>query len=282
MAKRLSSTQSNTLFNYFQSPKVKNTTTNSPRTPKTPKTDSKLAHEEDESPIHFKKRKISAIVDTDSDEENSLIKATPKKRKSVLKDKALSDNESSSSDEDNGGKSAKTPLKKYNFNKSLGGNESQNASSSQKKTSQNSNKGLVIGTVHSNWLHNRLEFLQPDKIRDLNRNRPDHPEYDSRTLYVPKDFLDKQTPAMRQWWVLKSTHMDSVLFFKVGKFYELYHMDAVVGVQELGFSYMKVLFEKLMLFYFLLNYNKSKTFGLKKTCFEMSKQACHSNLCVSF
>lgn len=44
---------------------------------------------------------------------------------------------------------------------------------------------------------------------------------------------------MRQWWVLKSTSFDCVLFFKVGKFYELYHMDADIGVKELGFSYMR-------------------------------------------
>lgn len=41
---------------------------------------------------------------------------------------------------------------------------------------------------------------------------------------------------------MKSAHYDCVLFFKVGKFYELYHMDAAVGVNELGFSYMKVRF----------------------------------------
>lgn len=44
----------------------------------------------------------------------------------------------------------------------------------------------------------------------------------------------------KQWWEIKSQHFDCVLFFKVGKFYELYHMDASVGVNELGFSYMKV------------------------------------------
>lgn len=43
----------------------------------------------------------------------------------------------------------------------------------------------------------------------------------------------------RQWWIMKSENMDCVLFFKVGKFYELYHMDADVGVTELGFTYMK-------------------------------------------
>lgn len=43
---------------------------------------------------------------------------------------------------------------------------------------------------------------------------------------------------MDQWWELKSSHFDCVFFFKVGKFYELYHHDAIVGVKELGFSFM--------------------------------------------
>ena len=34
--------------------------------------------------------------------------------------------------------------------------------------------------------------------------------------------------------------MDTVLLFKVGKFYEMYHMDAEIGVRNLGFSFMKV------------------------------------------
>lgn len=45
--------------------------------------------------------------------------------------------------------------------------------------------------------------------------------------------------GMRQWWDLKSEHWDCVLFFKVGKFYELYHMDAVLGVNELSLSLMR-------------------------------------------
>ena len=46
--------------------------------------------------------------------------------------------------------------------------------------------------------------------------------------------------ALRQWWEMKTQHFDCVLFFKVGKFYELYHMDAVIGATELGIQYMKV------------------------------------------
>ncbi|KAL5205010.1 hypothetical protein ABZP36_009881 [Zizania latifolia] len=44
----------------------------------------------------------------------------------------------------------------------------------------------------------------------------------------------------RQWWELKSQHMDKVLFFKMGKFYELFEMDAHVGAKELAdLQYMK-------------------------------------------
>ncbi|XP_017112610.1 probable DNA mismatch repair protein Msh6 [Drosophila elegans] len=89
------------------------------------------------------------------------------------------------------------------------------------------------------WPHQKLDFLQPDKIKDKAGRRPDHPEYDKSTLHVPDKFLNGLSPGVRQWWVLKSTSYDCVLFFKVGKFYELYHMDADVGVNELGFTYMR-------------------------------------------
>lgn len=89
------------------------------------------------------------------------------------------------------------------------------------------------------WPHQKLDFLQPDKIKDKAGRRPDHPEYDKSTLHVPEKFLNTLSPAMRQWWVLKADNFDCVLFFKVGKFYELYHGDADVGVNELGFTYMR-------------------------------------------
>ncbi|KAK7479072.1 hypothetical protein BaRGS_00029664 [Batillaria attramentaria] len=87
--------------------------------------------------------------------------------------------------------------------------------------------------------HFKFDFLQPDKLRDANRKSPTDPDYDPRTVYVPDSFLSKQTPAMRQWWEMKAKHFDTVLFFKMGKFYELFHMDATTAVEELGLIYMK-------------------------------------------
>ncbi|KAI5699282.1 hypothetical protein M8J75_000456 [Diaphorina citri] len=89
------------------------------------------------------------------------------------------------------------------------------------------------------WSHNHYQFLHPDHILDADRRSPKHPDYNPKTLYVPPDFLKKQTPCMGQWWTIKSQNFDCVLFFKVGKFYELFHMDAVIGADELACSYMK-------------------------------------------
>ena len=33
------------------------------------------------------------------------------------------------------------------------------------------------------------DFLKPEKIRDKNGNRPDSPEYDCNTLYIPNDSI---------------------------------------------------------------------------------------------
>ncbi|XP_078413344.1 DNA mismatch repair protein Msh6 [Cetorhinus maximus] len=89
------------------------------------------------------------------------------------------------------------------------------------------------------WDHEKLEWLKPGKRKDAKRRKEDDPDYDFSTLYVPDDFLYKCTPGMRRWWDLKSQMLDTVIFYKVGKFYELYHMDAVTGVNELGLSFMK-------------------------------------------
>jgi DNA mismatch repair protein MSH6 len=87
--------------------------------------------------------------------------------------------------------------------------------------------------------HTSLPFLKPENIRDKERRRPDDPDYNPRTLHVPDSFLRDQTPAQRQWWEFKADYYDVILFFKMGKFYEIFHMDADIAVAELNLVYMK-------------------------------------------
>ncbi|XP_076885218.1 DNA mismatch repair protein MSH6-like [Bidens hawaiensis] len=84
----------------------------------------------------------------------------------------------------------------------------------------------------------KFRFLGKNR-KDANRRSPGDEKYDPRTLYLPPDFLRSLTGGQRQWWEFKAKHMDKVLFFKMGKFYELFEMDAHVGAKELDLQYMK-------------------------------------------
>jgi DNA mismatch repair protein MSH6 len=109
----------------------------------------------------------------------------------------------------------------------------------QKKIVPMYTKGAV--NPAGSHVHNHLKFLQ--HRRDAQGRTPDHADYDPRTLKVVlSDWVyhcDKMTDAVKQWWDLKAQYMDTVLLFKTGKFYELFHMDADAGVQALGCAYMK-------------------------------------------
>ncbi|XP_051141836.1 DNA mismatch repair protein MSH6 isoform X2 [Andrographis paniculata] len=84
----------------------------------------------------------------------------------------------------------------------------------------------------------KLRFVEIDRM-DARRRRPGDADYDPRTLFLPPNFVKGLTGGQKQWWEFKSQHMDKVLFFKMGKFYELFEMDAHVGAKELGLQYMK-------------------------------------------
>ncbi|XP_021903258.1 DNA mismatch repair protein MSH7 isoform X2 [Carica papaya] len=82
----------------------------------------------------------------------------------------------------------------------------------------------------------KFEWLEPGRVKDASGRRPDDPLYDKRTLYIPPDALKKMSASQRQYWTVKCQYMDVVLFFKVGKFYELYELDAEIGHKELDWK----------------------------------------------
>jgi DNA mismatch repair protein MSH6 len=68
-------------------------------------------------------------------------------------------------------------------------------------------------------------------MQDADRHPPDHPDYDPRTLYIPPHAWTQFSPFEKQYWEIKSKWWDTVVFFKKGKFYELYEKDASIGHQ---------------------------------------------------
>ncbi|KAH9551678.1 hypothetical protein CY35_09G025900 [Sphagnum magellanicum] len=84
----------------------------------------------------------------------------------------------------------------------------------------------------------KFKFLGKDR-KDAAGRRPSDPAYDSRTLHLPTEFVNKLSGGQRQWWEFKAKHMDKVLLFKMGKFYEMFEMDAHIGAKDLDLQYMK-------------------------------------------
>ncbi|RMJ18266.1 hypothetical protein CDV36_002092 [Fusarium kuroshium] len=74
------------------------------------------------------------------------------------------------------------------------------------------------------------------KIMDKEKRTPDNPEYDKRTIYIPPAAWKKFSPFETQYWEIKQNLWDTIVFFKKGKFYELYENDATVGHQEFDFK----------------------------------------------
>ncbi|KAM0952719.1 putative DNA mismatch repair protein MutS/MSH [Dioscorea sansibarensis] len=84
----------------------------------------------------------------------------------------------------------------------------------------------------------KFRFLGEGR-KDACGRRPGDADYDPKTIHLPQEFMRSLSGGQRQWWEFKSKHMDKVLFFKMGKFYELFEMDAHVGAKELDLQYMK-------------------------------------------
>lgn len=107
---------------------------------------------------------------------------------------------------------------------------------SQAEISADLPDGVYSAGTHE---HHSWSFLRPEIRRDKAGRRPEDPLFNPRTVLVPPSVLHECTPALRQWMEFKAENFDTVLFFKVGKFYELYHMDADIGAAELDLVYMK-------------------------------------------
>ena len=221
-----------------------------------------------------KTKKKDIDIDSDSDsfieDENNEEESTPNKLiKSNSKEK--SNNESSSKNIDLNNFLKETLDNEFiknphslnsNITKSFHGNTTKKSQQTQlnNKSSINKNKnqdseteedynineeeeisnedGLSKIDFQSNPQEALPDFLKPENLKDKNGNRPDSSKYDSNTLYIPPEFLKKQTPIMKQFWEFKINNFDKILFFKLGRFYEMYFDDAIIGNQILNLNWM--------------------------------------------
>lgn len=77
-------------------------------------------------------------------------------------------------------------------------------------------------------------WLNPKNLRDKSKRAPQEADYDVSSLLVPrkngKVVEDGHaTPMLQQYWDIKEDHFSDVILFKVGKFYELFYIDAAIA-----------------------------------------------------
>eukprot|EP00923_Selenidium_pygospionis_P031090 GHVN01055211.1.p1 GENE.GHVN01055211.1~~GHVN01055211.1.p1 ORF type:complete len:1231 (+),score=304.56 GHVN01055211.1:120-3812(+) len=88
-------------------------------------------------------------------------------------------------------------------------------------------------------------WLHPDKLRDRSGKQPHEEGYDITTMSVPRpgDKTAKaepkhMTPAMEQYWEIKSDNFDKIVFFKMGRFYEIFYIDAGIAQRVCDLRWM--------------------------------------------
>jgi len=204
--------------------------------------------EEEKKPKSLKKTKTLKVTHVGGGGRgnggNRFVSPTPRK---PTGNNAKSSTNANMSTMDFSNVASQSPTPGNNKTKSPMNNSNNNSPLPQ--TNSNSTKNAppkpIAGVVNSagSHFHNHLKFFTTNR-KDAHGNPTTHPNYSPRTLQVSFSEIEKESggkvsPAQKQWWDMKSQHADSVLLFKTGKFYEMFHDDADVGVKVLGFVYMK-------------------------------------------
>ena len=70
-------------------------------------------------------------------------------------------------------------------------------------------------------------FTQKEYIKDAEGRRPEEPDYDPSTLYIPKSDYLRMTPGMQRYWDIKSMNFDKIVFYRWGEWFILYYQDSV-------------------------------------------------------
>jgi DNA mismatch repair protein MSH6 len=179
------------------------------------------------------------VDDDESDEDEVVLKKRGKKKKATRKPKAATSSNSRGKKKSSPTPSANNVSLNYSRSSNLGKATILLRTKAATGQCVNDKDGKVTHGMGEHW-HDYQKWLYEDR-RDGRGRAPSDPEFDPRTIKMPRDWArtigisgGKLTPAQNQWWDFKRNNFDCVLFFKVGKFYELFHMDADIGVKELS------------------------------------------------
>lgn len=156
----------------------------------------------------------SVAIDDDDEDLVELTKPRQKKRSTPVKSQASTPSSSASK------------LKQFSSSSSY----RPNGSTPSKQTPSTRDKPAPKHQKFTKENEERYQWLVD--IRDAEKRPITDPDYDPRTLYIPPSAWAKFTAFEKQYWEIKSKMWDCIVFFKKGKFYELYEKDAMIAHNE--------------------------------------------------
>ena len=168
------------------------------------------SEEEEEESIKPKSKQSSSSVFSDEDDDRSLLSQF--RLQSPLKDLVISSPRS-------------TSQAKLSFTSST----LSVAASTEKKATKTSEPSNAQSKSSQDV--NRYAWLQQSELRDAQGRKQSDPNYDPTTIYVPPAAWNRFTPFEQQYWKIKAVNWDCIVFFKKGKFYELYESDADIAAR---------------------------------------------------
>ena len=88
-------------------------------------------------------------------------------------------------------------------------------------------EGESVAEISDDMLSSSFTYAFLEGIDTISPSRP-------KSITIPRKALENMGNMERQYWDIKSKHFNIVVFFKKGKFYELYDADAVIANREFG------------------------------------------------
>ncbi|EKX54504.1 Msh6 mismatch repair muts-like protein, meiosis and mitosis [Guillardia theta CCMP2712] len=186
--------------------------------------------EEEEDSSSDEETEAQDVRSSEAADESMEVEDSPKKKQPVV-NKSQTKGSRTSSGSVGSLKSLILPASKASGKERSAPTAGSSRSKKQIDLSPSEERRLARETKFEAINQERYKWLED--VKDSSGKRPGEDGYDPRTLYIPSSAYSSFTQFERQFWDIKRENFDVVLFFKKGKFYEMFEGDADIGHKHL-------------------------------------------------
>ena len=95
---------------------------------------------------------------------------------------------------------------------------------------------MIFSSLTFHWSCITSFYLSRNRTRKIQKETKAKTYFFSYTISMNQEDLESLTPAMQQYYDIKKDYQDSILFFRMGDFYEMFESDAQIAHKILGIT----------------------------------------------